>query len=146
MRLSDFDDLAAHGVVTFGDLTFRGKCPAEDMEQITFFSRLRRSYPDTWGALALHPRNEGLRTGGHLGAVARHKAEGMTAGAADIIIPARVAFVCEMKRMDYTKCQWQDGQLRYLKAAARGGAFACVALGYDAAWQALQGWIAAHGL
>jgi hypothetical protein len=141
MRLSDFDELAAAGVLTFGDTSFRGKCPAEDQEQITFFNRLRRTYPDTWGALALHPRNEGLRIGGHVGAVAKHKAEGMTAGAADIIIPARVAFVCEMKRLDYTKSQWQDGQRRYLKAAAHGGAFACVALGCDAAWEAFQVWL-----
>ena len=141
MRLSDFHDLAAHGVVTFGDVEFRGACPAEDADQITFFNRLRREYPDTWGALALHPRNEGLRTGGHVGAVTKHKAEAMTTGAADIIIPARVAFVCEMKRRDYTKSQWQDGQRRYLKAAKAGGAFACVALGHEAAWEAFTVWL-----
>ena len=140
MRLSDFHDLAAHGVVTFGDLEFRGKCPTEDQEQITWFSRVRREYPDTWGLLALHPRNEGLRTGGQLRAVSRHKAEGMTAGAADIILPARPSFVCEMKRLDYTQCEWQDGQIEFLKASAKAGAFACVALGCDAAWQAFQAW------
>lgn len=141
MRLSDFHDLAAHGVVTFGNVEFRGKCPTEDQEQITFFNRLRREYPDTWGAIALHPRNEGLRTGGQLGAVSRHRAEGMTAGAADIIIPARVSFVCEMKRSDYTKSDWQDGQRRYLKAAKAGGAFSCVALGHNAAWEAFEAWL-----
>jgi hypothetical protein len=142
MRRSDFHDLASRGVVTFGDLEFRGKCPTESQEQVTFFNSLRREYPDTWGALALHPRNEGLRAAGQLRAVARHKAEGMTPGAADIIIPARVAFVCELKRRDYTQCAWQDGQMRYLEAAAKGGAFACVAFGWEAAWQALQVWSA----
>lgn len=144
MRLSDFHDLAEHGVVTFGDLEFRGACPTEDQDQITFFNRIRREYPDSWGAIAVHPRNEGLRTGGHVGAVAKHKAEGMTAGAADVIIPARFAFVCEMKRRDYTKSAWQDGQRRYLKASAQGGAFACVALGYDATWQAFEAWLRVH--
>lgn len=144
MRLSDFQDLAGHGVVTFGDLSFRGKCPTEDQEQITFFGKLRREYPDTWGALALHPRNEGLRIGGHLGAVSKHKAEGMTPGAADIIIPARVSFVCEMKRRDYTQCAWQEGQTRYLTAAADAGSFACVALGWEAAWDALEYWLRAE--
>lgn len=141
MRLSDFQELAAHGVVTFGNVEFRGKCPTEDQEQITFFNRLRREYPDTWGALALHPRNEGLKTGGHVRAVSKHRAEGMTAGAADIIIPGRIAFVCEMKRQDYTKCQWQDGQRKYLEAASKAGAFACVALGYVAAWEAFEAWL-----
>jgi hypothetical protein len=141
MRLSDFSDLASKGVVTFGDVAFRGACPTEDQEQVTFFNRLRREYPDTWGALALHPRNEAMRTGGHIGAVAKHKAEGMTAGAADIIIPSRVSFVCEMKRLDYTKSAWQQGQRRYLIAAANAGAFACVALGHGAAWEAFEYWL-----
>lgn len=139
-------DIAARGVLIFGDTDFRGACPKEDLEQVTFFSRLRREYPDTWGMIAVHPRNEGLRTGGHLGAVSRHKAEGMTAGASDIIIPARVAFVCEMKRRDHTKSQWQEGQEDYLAAVVKSGGFACVALGVDAAWQALQYWSRAYAL
>lgn len=146
MRRNDFDYLAAQGVVTFGDLEFRGKCPTEDQEQVTFFARLRREYPDTWGRIALHPRNEGLRFGGQLRAVSKHKAEGMTPGAADIIIPARVSFVCELKRRDYTICKWQDGQMEYLAASAKAGAFACVAFGCDAAWQALGAWLAVNDL
>jgi hypothetical protein len=142
MRLSDFQELAERGVVTFGDIGFRGQCASESQEQITFFNRLRREYPGTWGALAIHPRNEGLLAGGQLRAVARHKAEGMTPGAADIIIPGRVAFVCELKRRDPTQGRWQDGQREYLEAAAGVGAFACVALGCDAAWQALGAWLA----
>lgn len=124
----------------YGDVSFRGKCPAETMEQITFFNRLRREYPDTWGALAIHPRNEAMRTGGHIRAVSQHKAEGMTAGAADIVIPGRVSFVCELKRRDHTLSNWQDGQVDYLMAAHGAGAFACVALGADAAWQAFEDW------
>ena len=146
MRLSDFQDIAQRGVMTFGDLDYRGKCPTEAQEQITFFSRLRRTYPDTWGALAIHPRNEGLRAGGQLGAIARHKAEGMTPGASDIIIPGRVTFVCELKRRDPTQGRWQDGQHEYLAAAADAGAFACVALGCDAAWQAFGAWLLAADL
>lgn len=146
MRLSDFEELAQHGVLTFGDLTFRGKCAIETIEQITFFNRIRRDYPDTWGALALHPRNEGLKTKGQFQSVAKHKAEGMTPGAADIVIPARVSFVCELKRRDYTLCDWQSGQIEYLKASAKAGAFACVAFGCDAAQEALQSWIFTNDL
>ena len=149
MRLSDFEvsgDLAKDGVLIFGDTSFRGKCATEDMEQITFFSRLRREYADTLGKIALHPRNEGQKRAGQFSAVSRHKAEGMTPGASDIIIPARVTFVCELKRRDYTQSAWQDGQQEYLIVAAQAGAFACVAFGCDAAWQALLYWREKHAL
>ena len=139
MRLSDVQNA---GVRVYGDTSYRGACPVEAMEQITFFARLRQDHPDTWGKLALHPRNEQqLRGGQHRGLI-RQRAEGMTPGAADIIIPARVAFVCEMKRRDHTKSAWQDGQREYLIAAHDAEAFACVALGCDAAWDALEDWIA----
>lgn len=124
----------------YGDIKFRGKCPKEDIEQVSFFSRLRREYPNTFGALALHPRNEQLLIGGQFRGVIKHKAEGMTKGAADIIIPARVSFVCELKRKDHTLSQWQDGQMEYLQEARRLGAFACVALGAESAWTAFSEW------
>lgn len=129
----------------YGNTGFRGKCPTEALEQITFFRRVRDAYPDSYGLTALHPRNEGLKIGGQFGAVSRHKAEGMTPGASDIIIPGRVTFVCEMKRRDRTQSEWQDGQIEYLTAAHNAGAFACVAFGCDAAWEAFQEWLAEHG-
>lgn len=122
----------------YGNTEWRGKCPPEGLEQITFFNRVRSQYPDTWGAIALHVRNEGKR---YREQIALHKAEGMTAGAADIIIPGRITFVCELKRQDHTKSKWQPNQLEYLEASGNSGAFACVALGCDAAWQALHDWI-----
>ncbi len=136
MRLDDL------GFPVYGDPAYRGPCPTENVEQASFFSRLRREYPDTWGLLALHPRNEGLKEGGQFSSVLKHKAEGMTAGAADIVIPARRAFVCEMKRCNPTKSVWQPGQIEYLQAAHDAGAFACVALGAVAAWAALEEWLA----
>jgi hypothetical protein len=139
MRLNDLP------FPVYGDTGFRGKCPVESLEQITFFRRVRDAYPDSYGLTALHPRNEGQKTGGQFGAVSRHKAEGMTPGAADIIIPGRQTFVCEMKRRDRTMCAWQDGQIEYLTAAHNAGAFACVAFGCDAAWEAFEEWLAEHG-
>lgn len=131
-------------VPVYGDLSFRGKCPKEEIEQASFFSKLRREYPDTWGVVALHPRNEGLKIGGQFSSVIKHQSEGMAKGAADIIIPARVAFVCELKRQDHTLSRWQDGQQEYLAVAQAAGAFACVALGAAAAWQAFQEWLDRH--
>ena len=125
----------------YGETSYRGACPEEAVEQATFFGRLRRHHPNTWGKLALHPRNEQQLRGGQHRALMRQKAEGMSPGAADIIIPARVAFVCELKRRDHTKSKWQDGQIEYLTAAAEAGAWACVAFGADAAWQAFEEWL-----
>lgn len=125
----------------YGDASFRGDCPKESAEQVTFFNKLRTTYPDTWGRLALHPRNEQQLRGGQHRGIIRQKAEGMTPGASDVIIPASVSFVCEIKRADHTKSKWQPGQIEYLTAAHESGAFACVALGWRGAWDALQDWI-----
>ena len=138
-------NLTNHPFQIYGDTSFRGKCPKEAQEQVTLFARLRREYPDSYGLLAVHPRNEQQLRGGQFGALAKHKAEGMTKGASDIIIPGRVTFVCELKRLDHTQSRWQDGQVEYLTAAHDAGAFSCVALGCDAAWQAFQDWLKAQG-
>lgn len=125
-------------IQVFGDMSFRGDCPSESLEAVTFFAKLRREHPDTYGLIATHIRNEGLRT---FHQAARQKSEGMTKGAPDIIIPASVAFVCELKRQDHTKSKWQDGQQEYLLEAQKQGAFACVALGYVGAYKAFNFWI-----
>lgn len=128
-----------HDIPVYGDQSFRGDCPSETAEQVTFFGRIRRKYPDTWGKLALHPRNEGKRT--HF-QVSHQKAEGMTEGAPDIVIPGSPAFVCELKRRDHTKSKFQPGQEEYLRAAQQLGSFACVALGVDAAEEAFNEYLA----
>lgn len=131
-------------IPVFGDTSYRGDCHKEEVEQASFFSRLRREYPDSYGAIALHPRNEGLKEKGQFSTVIKHAAEGMTRGASDIVVPGAPAFVCELKRMDHTKSHWQDGQIEYLIAARNAGAFVCVALGAVAAWEAFETWRAAQ--
>ena len=121
----------------YGYQSWRGKCPPEAAEQVTFFNKLRREYPDSYGRIAIHPRNEGKR---HYSQVAKEKAEGMSPGASDIIIPGAPSFICELKRKDHTKCKWEEGQQEYLEAAKNAGAFVCVALGWEAAWQAFEDW------
>ena len=118
----------------YGDVNFRGQCPTETLEQVTFFARLRREYPDSYGAIGVHIKNEGKRT--HY-AAARDKASGMVAGAPDIIIPVDPPFICELKRRDHTKSKWQPNQMDYLRKCHEQGAFVCVALGHEAAWDAL---------
>lgn len=124
----------------YGDVAFRGACPKEELEQVTFFNRLRREFPDSFGMVALHPRNEQQLRGGHHNQMIKQRAEGMTPGASDVIIPGAPTFVCEIKRQDHTHSRWQAGQLEYLVAAQNLGAFACVALGHEAAWQAFAEW------
>ena len=128
-------------IPVYGDPSFRGKCPREGTEQSSFFNQIRREYPDTWGILAVHPRNEGQLRGGQFKAIIKHKAEGMSPGASDIIIPGNPAFVCEMKRKDITQSKWQYGQQEYLEAAQNAACFVCVALGAEAAWQAFEVWL-----
>jgi len=128
-------------IPVYGDTDYRGECPRESLEQVTLFRRLRNNYPQV-GAIAIHPRNEGKRKKQQQ--VDREKAEGMTPGASDVIAPGSPAFVCEIKRRDHTKSEWQDEQIEYLRAALNAGAFACVALGADAAIEALEAWLASQ--
>lgn len=120
----------------YGDLKYRGHTPAEREEQITVFNNLRRDYPEL-AKIAMHVRNEGKKTPQ---AVMREKAEGMASGAADIVIPARQTFVCELKKQNHTKSRWQPLQLEYLEACHNAGAFVCVALGHAAALEAIAEW------
>ena len=113
-----------------GDIGFRGKCPTEQMEQVTLFNKIRKELPHI-GAVALHIRNEGKRTHQQ---TAMQQMEGMVSGAADIIIPGAPCLVIELKRKDHTKCIWQKGQLEYLESAKNNGAKVAVCLGYEAAF------------
>lgn len=126
------------GLRVFGDRSFRGKCPTETSEQSTFFNIIRRKYPDTYGAVALHIKNEGKRSFQQL---AKMKAEGgFVTGASDVVIPGSPTFIMELKRKDHTQSSWQKGQQEYLLTAQRLGCYVCVALGYEAALEAFEEW------
>lgn len=125
-------------LIVCGNQSYRGRCPVELAEQITFFQWLAAQHPKLH-RIAVHPRNEGKRT---FKQASQQRLEGaLTKGASDIIIPGRQSFVCEMKRQDHTLSRWEPGQLEYLEAAKNAGAFVCVALGWEAAKEAVQDWI-----
>jgi len=131
------------GIKVYGDQKFRDKkCPKEAAEQVTFFNQLRKRYPDTYGKVAVHTRNEGKKTPAQ---VAKEKAEGMVTGAPDITIPGRVTFLCELKRTDHTLSRIGEEQGPYLIAAQELGAFSCVALGWIAAMEAFEDWRKLNG-
>lgn len=115
------------------DSGYRGPCPLEQIEQITMINYVRDYFPNV-----IHPRNEGKRS---YSKAAREKAEGLTPGASDIIIPARVPFVCELKREDRTKSRLTKVQKKYLKICSALGCFACVAYGHHQAIKAFTEWM-----
>lgn len=108
---------------------------SEMNHQITFFNRLRREYPDTYGRIATHIKNEGKRPTG----AARDKAEGMVVGASDIMIPAKIPFLCEAKS-EVVGAKARSEQIEYLEAAQKLGAFCCIAHGIDGIWEAFNDW------
>ena len=125
-------------IIVYGDRKFRGACPSETLEQVTFFARLRAQHPLSWGVLTLHPRNEGRR---HFRQAQKEASEGMTVGAPDIVIPGRRTFICELKRRDHTKSKLSAEQELYLLTTDYLGAFCCIALGADAAMEAFNDYL-----
>lgn len=118
----------------YGDTSWRGDCPTETAEAVTFFNAIRKT---RFGAVASHIKNEGRRRKGQ---ASWDKAQGMVKGASDIFIPASPAFLCELKRKDHTRSRLGKDQVTYLEEAQKLGAFCCVALGWEAAWEAVQEW------
>lgn len=128
-------------IPVYGDLSYRGTCPKEALEQISLVNKVRQEYPDSYGLIILHPRNEQLLQKGQFSSHIRHAAEGLAKGAADIICPGKPTLVMEIKRQNHTLSTWQDGQVEFLTAAQKTGAWVCVALGAVAAWGAFEQWV-----
>lgn len=120
----------------YGDATYRGPCPVETAEQISFLAMLRKEHPEL-AVIAVHIRNEGKRTKQQ---AVRHKAEGMNTGASDIVIPCSPPILIELKRRDHTLSAISIDQIAYLQQAIELGAFGCVALGAAGAMEAVRAW------
>ena len=125
----------------YGDQTYRGKCPRESVEQITFVSWVRRKYPDSHGITIFHAKNEGKLVNGQFTAITKDRAMGMAIGCADIHNPGNPSLCMEIKRKNHTKSTISDDQVKYLLAAQSFGAFTCIALGHEAAIEAFKDWI-----
>lgn len=121
----------------YGDTQYRGKCAVESAEQVTLFTQIRKHHPHL-APIVFHPRMEGERTKGQAD---WQKADGsIVAGVADVIGVGHPMLVLELKRRDQTQSVWQNGQVEFLEASQKRGAFTCLALGYEAALQAIQDW------
>ena len=125
-------------IPVYGDTSYRGKSPFEDIEHINFVSWVRFNHPE-YGAILIHPKNEGQRSPQQIN---KEKKLGLKKGASDIIIPASPPFVCEIKRINHVKdSHWETGQQEYLLASQEAGAFVCVALGAEGAKLAFNDWL-----
>ena len=118
----------------YGNPEFRGPCPTEAAEALTFFNAIRKT---RFGGIAVHIKNEGKKR--HTQA-AWDKAQGLVKGASDIMIPGAPTFLCELKRKDRTQSRISKEQVAYLESAQANGAWVCVALGWEAALEAVNEW------
>lgn len=128
-------------IPVFGDTKYRGDCPKESAEQVSFLSLLKSEFP-ALAKIAVHIRNEGKRTKRQ---GAQHKLEGMNTGASDIVIPCCPPILIELKRRDHTLSSTSKKQLDYLVNSQEQGAFACYALGAVGAIEAVKAWHTING-
>lgn len=128
----NLSSITKHNTPIFGDDKYRGNCPAEMAEQVSFLALLKKEFPKL-GSIAVHIENEGKRTDAQ-----RKKMQGMQKGASDIIIPCSPPILIELKRANHTKSSIAPEQIKYLVEASRLGAFACVALGANGAMEAVR--------
>ena len=106
-------------LTVYGDVNYRGDCPHEDYALASFFDRIRKDYPLSYGLVAFHPKNEGKRSHAQ---VKVDKLKGMTKGVTDVIIIGNPTLVLELKRDDHTKSKWQPMQLEFMEQCHKGGA------------------------
>ena len=126
------------GIPIYGDLSHRdSNCRVESTEQKEFWGWLKEFRPQ-YHRIAIHPKNEGSRS--HSQAQADKDQGCLNKGASDIIIPAILPFVCEMKRADHTESTISKEQIAYLNDAIGVGAFGCLALGSKGAILAFLEW------
>lgn len=123
-------------ITIFGDTSWRGTCPLEAAEQVSFLQLLRVEFPEL-AEIAVHIRNEGKRTKRQ---GFQQKQEGMNTGASDIVIPCCPPILIELKRRDHTKSKTGEKQIDYLVNSKKQGAFACFALGAIGAMEAVRAW------
>jgi len=120
----------------FGTLKKSNDNPKEDYVLSSIVSRIRIDYPNTYGLVAFHVKNESKRTTGQTRA---DKAKGLTKGVSDLIVIGNPTLCMEIKCDD--SCYFESGQLEFLEQAQKNGAFVCLAVGYDGAKEAFNHWL-----
>lgn len=127
-----------NNIPVFGDISYRGDCKKELLEQIDFYQWLKFNHPK-YARMFIHLKNEGKKTGRQ---VASEKRDGsMNPGVSDCVIIAKVPFCVELKRRDHKKSRLPKDELDFLESAQELGCFVGVALGADGLKEAFNEWL-----
>jgi hypothetical protein len=126
----------------YGDRSFKGKCPREAEDQMSFFSWLECELPE-FARLTFHPKVEGRRTPAQ--ATIDRKMGAMKKGVVDVIAIGSPMLVMEIKRKDEKLSEWRDGQLKFLEESKNAGAVVAVVFGLEAAKEAYADWVSMQG-
>lgn len=129
--------LQTYGIEVFGNTAWRGVCPLEMAEQISFLALLAVEFP-VFADVAVHIANEGKRSARR---GAQMKLEGLNKGACDIFIPAVPPILIELKRRDHTESAVSNDQIKYILNAKKIGANACIAIGAQGAMAAVRHYV-----
>lgn len=120
-------------MVEIYDSGFRGDCPSEDGEQMTFLAWLRFNYPQLF-LVTFHVKNEGQLAAKNKYAMAsRDKKMGLVRGVNDIMIMSNPVICMEFKRKDKTKSSVSKDQLTWLQRMDEQGHRAVIVYGADEA-------------
>ena len=123
-------------IKVYGSLTYRDpKTAKEDSEAMTLVNQVKKRFPHL---LFMHIKNEGKKTKAQADF---DKAMGMLAGASDFVFLGSPPLLLEMKRKDNTLSTWQPNQQMFLLKAQEQGCMVCVALGWEAAIEAVEDWM-----
>lgn len=127
-------------IIIHGDLSFRGKCPHEDVEARAFVAMARRMHPEYARGLVHIPNEYTVGKSGY--EITKAKREGMTPGHPDFIFGGRrfTGYV-ELKRKDPTQSTWNRKQTEFMLDARKNGAWVAYALGADGALLAFERWM-----
>lgn len=119
----------------YGNTEYRDGKRNENDQSMTFVNQVRKRYPEL---LIMHIKNEGKKT---KAAADFDRAMGMLTGASDFIVIGNPTLCIEMKNADHTVSTIGKKQVDFLINAEKQGCFTCVALGWEAAMEAVEDWM-----
>ena len=122
-------------IKVYGCQQYRGESAKENDEAMTLVNQVKKRYPNL---LFMHIKNEGKKTRSQADF---DKAMGLLAGASDFVFLGSPPLLLEMKRKDHTLSAWQPNQQAFLLKAQDQGCMVCVALGWEAAMEAVEDWL-----
>ena len=119
----------------YGNMSYRDGLKNETAQSQTFVNQMRKRHPEL---LIMHIKNEGKKTKSQADF---DRSMGMLTGASDFIVIGNPTLCIEMKNADHTVSTISKEQQQFLLNAEKQGCFTCVALGWEAAMEAVEDWM-----